>query len=62
MSSRGNNRAAEVAPETVTSLPGVGPALAEKLTRLSVHTVQDLLFLLPVRYEDRTRLAACGTL
>jgi ATP-dependent DNA helicase RecG len=43
-------------------LAGVGPALAEKLARLSVHTVQDLLFLLPIRYEDRTRLAALGTL
>jgi len=54
--------AAQVAPEPVTVLPGVGPALAEKLGRLSVRTVQDLLFLLPLRYEDRTRLVDIGAL
>ena len=43
-------------------LAGVGPALAERLERLSVHTVQDLLFLLPIRYEDRTRLTPIGAL
>ncbi|MGD8977624.1 MAG: DEAD/DEAH box helicase, partial [Gammaproteobacteria bacterium] len=53
---------AEVAPEPVTALSGVGPALAEKLARLSVRTVQDLLFLLPLRYEDRTRLVDMGAL
>ena len=53
---------AAVAPEPVTALAGVGPALAEKLERLSVTTVQDLLFLLPIRYEDRTRLVEIGTL
>ncbi len=51
-----------VAPESVLTLPGVGPAVAEKLERLSVHSVQDLLFLLPLRYEDRTRLAEIGGL
>ncbi len=53
---------AALAPEPVTDLPGVGPALADKLLRLSVATVQDLLFLLPIRYEDRTRLAEIGAL
>ncbi len=53
---------AQVAPEPVTVLPGVGPALAGKLGRLSVRTVQDLLFLLPLRYEDRTRLVDIGAL
>ena len=33
-----------------------------KLQRLSIHSVQDLLFLLPLRYEDRTRLADIGSL
>ncbi len=54
--------AAQLAPEPVTDLSGVGPALAEKLARLSVRTVQDLLFLLPLRYEDRTRLVDIGAL
>ncbi len=54
--------AAQVAPEPVTALSGVGPALAEKLARLSVHSIRDLLFLLPLRYEDRTRLVEIGAL
>ena len=42
------------APES--ALKGVGPALAEKLKRLDVERVEDLLFQLPLRYEDRTRV------
>ena len=41
---------------------GVGSALAEKLRRLGVTQVQDLLFVLPLRYEDRTRIVPIGTL
>ncbi len=40
----------------ITRLPGVGPALAAKLARLGVHTVRDLLYLLPYRYDDFSRL------
>jgi len=40
----------------MTQLNGVGPALAAKLGKLGLHTVQDLLFHLPNRYQDRTRL------
>jgi ATP-dependent DNA helicase RecG len=46
----------------VTALRGVGSALAEKLRKLGIHTVQDLLFLLPLRYEDRTQIVPIGTL
>lgn len=38
------------------SLTGVGPALATKLIKCGLHTVQDLLFHLPYRYQDRTRI------
>ncbi|HMN46994.1 MAG TPA: ATP-dependent DNA helicase RecG [Povalibacter sp.] len=51
---------AELRP--VTALRGVGDALAQKLQKLGIETVQDLLFLLPLRYEDRTRVAAIGSL
>ncbi len=44
------------ASPALTTLPGIGPALAEKLRRLGLRTVRDLLFLLPNRYEDRTRI------
>jgi len=39
----------------ITSLKGVGSKLAEKLAALHLQTVQDLLFHLPLRYEDRTQ-------
>jgi len=47
---------------SLTELTGVGPALASKLERLNLHRVEDLLFLLPLRYEDRTQLVPIGTL
>jgi len=40
----------------VTRLPGVGPAHARRLERLGVHTVGDLLYLFPRRYDDYSRL------
>ena len=46
----------------LTALSGVGPALEEKLARLDLHRVSDLLFLLPNRYEDRTSLVKIGSL
>ena len=46
----------------VTVLKGVGRTLAAKLERLGVVRVEDLLFLLPQRYEDRTTLVHCGAL
>ena len=46
----------------LTVLTGVGPALAEKLGRLGLERVEDLLFLLPLRYEDRTQVHKMGAL
>jgi len=46
----------------VTGLKGVGPALAKRLAKLGIETVADLLFWLPTRYEDRTRLVPIGSL
>lgn len=39
-------------------MPGVGAALAGKLARCGIHTIADLLFHLPYRYQDRTRITA----
>jgi len=49
-------------PKPVTVLRGVGGALAERLRALGVENTQDLLFLLPLRYEDRTRVIPLGEL
>jgi ATP-dependent DNA helicase RecG len=46
----------------LTVLRGVGPALAKTLARLDLHRVEDLLFLLPLRYEDRTTAYRIGSL
>ncbi|MGH8400634.1 MAG: OB-fold nucleic acid binding domain-containing protein, partial [Gammaproteobacteria bacterium] len=46
----------------VTRLRGVGPQVAERLARLGIHTLSDLLFHLPARYEDRTRITPIGAL
>ena len=46
----------------LTVLAGIGPALASKLERLGLYRVEDLLFLLPLRYEDRTQLVKLGAL
>jgi len=46
----------------VLHLKGVGPKVAEKLARLGLKTQRDLLFHLPLRYEDRTQLTAVGSL
>ena len=43
-------------------LKGVGPKVAEKLHKLGLHNQRDLLFHLPLRYEDRTFVAPVGSL
>ena len=49
-------------PKPVTALRGVGAALSGRLRALGVATTRDLLFLLPLRYEDRTRVVPLGEL
>jgi ATP-dependent DNA helicase RecG len=46
----------------VSVLKGVGPRMAGRLERLGIRTVQDVLFHLPLRYEDRTRVMPMGAL
>ena len=46
----------------VIRLPGVGPALEKKLEGIGIHTIQDLLFHLPYRYIDRTKIIPIGSL
>ncbi|WP_426661480.1 ATP-dependent DNA helicase RecG [Rhodanobacter aciditrophus] len=48
--------------QAVSTLPGVGPALAALLHKLGLERVQDLWFHLPLRYEDRTRVTAIAAL
>src|SRR5690554_2523807 len=47
---------------SLTVLKGIGPALEEKLNRLGLRSVEDILFHLPLRYQDRTRVTPIGAL
>ena len=48
--------------DPIASLSGVGARLQEKLARIGVEKIRDLLFHLPYRYLDRTRLTPIGAL
>jgi ATP-dependent DNA helicase RecG len=48
--------------EAVGAIPGVGPARAGQLARLGILTVDELLRLLPRRYEDRRALTPIAAL
>ena len=43
-------------------LKGVGPKIASRLSKLNIFTAQDLLFHLPLRYEDRTKISPIHSL
>lgn len=52
----------ELSKVPVTVLKGVGEAMAEKLAKVGLETLQDVLFHLPLRYQDRTRVVPIGQL
>lgn len=43
-------------------LKGIGPKRAEALANLGIHTLRDLFYLFPRRYEDRTALTSIANL
>ncbi|MGF7453431.1 ATP-dependent DNA helicase RecG [Pasteurella bettyae] len=55
-----NNQLLDVVP--LTALSGVGTAVSAKLSRIGINNLQDLLFHLPIRYEDRTRITPISDL
>ncbi len=42
--------------DDVSQIKGIGPRKAEKLAKLGIHSVEDLLEHFPVRYQDRRRI------
>jgi len=46
----------------LNSLKGVGPKLTEKLNQLGLFNLQDILFYLPYRYQDRSHLVPISQL
>ncbi len=53
---------ANLAELPATRLRGVGPQLATRLAGLESHSVQVVLFRLPLRYQDRTRVVPIAAL
>ena len=55
---RGSASAVQIRLDTpLRFLKGVGPGRAEKLAGVGLSTVEDLLLTVPLRYEDRRRVA-----
>ena len=55
------NNVADLKAE-LASLSGIGPKTESLLNKLGIHSIQDLLFHLPLRYVDKTRLTPIGSL
>ncbi|MDP5210868.1 ATP-dependent DNA helicase RecG [Microbulbifer sp. 2205BS26-8] len=51
-----------LAEQPVTTLKGVGDRFAQVLEKLHIRSLQDLLFHLPLRYQDRTRVTSIAAL
>lgn len=52
----------DLSQQSVLTLNGVGNKFAEQLARLGITSIQDLLFHLPLRYVDRTRIKTIASL
>lgn len=48
--------------QAVVSLKGIGGQTVERLKKLDIHQIGDLIFHLPLRYEDRTRVQTINQL
>src|SRR3970040_1392448 len=52
----------EVLQTPLQYLKGVGPRKAADFRRAGLHTIEDLLYRFPLRYEDRSRLQPIASL
>lgn len=57
-----NIRDADWLNQSILVLSGVGEKVLERFARRSLFTLNDLLFHLPIRYLDKTRIVAIATL
>jgi len=48
--------------QPTTTLTGIGNRTAAQLEKLGIRIIQDLLFHLPIRYEDKTRICPIDSL
>lgn len=52
----------KLASFNVNTLKGVGSKVAQKLAQLSINNLEDLLFHLPFRYQDKSKIHPIGSL
>ncbi len=52
----------DILDQPVASLTGIGNQSSVRLEKLGIYKIQDLLFHLPLRYEDRTQVCPIGGL
>ena len=45
----------------LTELAGIGPVRAETLRAMGIFSLRDLLYMLPIRYEDHSAVSPCAT-
>ena len=45
----------------LTELSGIGPVRAETLRAMGIFSLRDLLYMLPIRYEDHSTVSPCAT-
>ena len=62
MSSIASEQSHRLLATPVTKIHGVGPRVAEKLAKLGIETVEDALYTLPFRYEDRRQIKKISAL
>ena len=55
-------RGTQLLSTPLETIRGVGPRVLEKLAKLGLHTVEDALYCLPFRYEDRRQLKTIAQL
>ena len=48
--------------DKVTAVKGVGPKMEEKLGRMGIHTVEDLISYFPRKYQDWTNITPMDAL
>lgn len=56
------NNTQEFLWQPVSILQGVGQVLQEKLNKLGIYTIMDVIFHLPTKYVDKTRLTPLDTI
>ncbi|MEN6616753.1 MAG: hypothetical protein ABFD12_09370, partial [Syntrophorhabdus sp.] len=60
--SKNENRMRVLNTEAVSSLKGVGPVISEKMASKGLKTIDDLLYFVPIRWLDRSRIKTIAEL